>query len=178
VITSNVERRLPDAFLRRCIFHHIELTEQLVRNAVQARTGDFPHLDATARDEALAALRFAGVPIGPRELVWLRHAFTLEPSLDRQGLKDLLTCTLIKQNSHREAFESLFTDWCPVEESVIPEPPGRMGLQARDEKKESIFDPPHPTPLPTGRGNSASANLMPLPGWERKLGPERNAYRL
>jgi MoxR-like ATPase len=31
VITSNVERRLPDAFLRRCIFHHIELTEQLVR---------------------------------------------------------------------------------------------------------------------------------------------------
>ena len=53
VITSNVERRLPDAFLRRCIFHHIELTEQLVRNAVQARTGDFPHLDAAAREEAL-----------------------------------------------------------------------------------------------------------------------------
>lgn len=53
VITSNVERRLPDAFLRRCIFHHIELTEQLVRTAVQARVGDFPHLDETARDEAL-----------------------------------------------------------------------------------------------------------------------------
>lgn len=54
VITSNVERRLPDAFLRRCIFHHIELTDQLVRNAVQARVGDFPHLDAAAREEALA----------------------------------------------------------------------------------------------------------------------------
>lgn len=54
VITSNVERRLPDAFLRRCIFHHIELTEQLVGNAVQARAGDFPRLDAAARDEALA----------------------------------------------------------------------------------------------------------------------------
>jgi MoxR-like ATPase len=53
VITSNVERRLPDAFLRRCIYHHIELTDQLVRDAVQARRGDFPHLDAETREEAL-----------------------------------------------------------------------------------------------------------------------------
>jgi MoxR-like ATPase len=53
VITSNIERRLPDAFLRRCIFHHIELTEQLVQSAVQARTGDFPRLDTATREEAL-----------------------------------------------------------------------------------------------------------------------------
>jgi MoxR-like ATPase len=53
VITSNVERRLPDAFLRRCIFHHIELTEQLVREAVRARAGDFPRLDEATRNEAL-----------------------------------------------------------------------------------------------------------------------------
>ena len=53
VITSNVEQRLPDAFLRRCIFHHIELTEQLVRDAVRARAGDFPHLDEATRNEAL-----------------------------------------------------------------------------------------------------------------------------
>ncbi len=53
VITSNVERRLPDAFLRRFIFHRIELTEQLVRDAVQARVGDFPRLDQATRDEAL-----------------------------------------------------------------------------------------------------------------------------
>lgn len=53
VITSNDERRLPDAFLRRCIFHHIALTEQLVRDAVRARAGDFPHLDDATRDEAL-----------------------------------------------------------------------------------------------------------------------------
>ena len=52
MITSNVERRLPDAFLRRCIFHRIELTEQLVRDAVQARVGDFPRLDQATRDEA------------------------------------------------------------------------------------------------------------------------------
>ena len=30
VITSNLERRLPPPFLRRCIYHNIELTEALV----------------------------------------------------------------------------------------------------------------------------------------------------
>jgi MoxR-like ATPase len=53
IITSNVERRLPDAFLRRCIFHHIDLTPQLVRDAVHARAGNFPHLDEDALNEAL-----------------------------------------------------------------------------------------------------------------------------
>ena len=52
VVTSNDERRLPDAFLRRCIFHRIELTETLVADAVQAHVGDFPHLGP---DELAAA---------------------------------------------------------------------------------------------------------------------------
>ncbi len=78
VITSNVERRLPDAFLRRCIFHHIELTAQLVRNVVQARTGDFPHLDEAAREEALARFweirrndQIQKLPSTAEVLVWL-----------------------------------------------------------------------------------------------------------
>lgn len=37
VITSNSERRLPEAFLRRCIFHHIDFTIELVNKAVAAR---------------------------------------------------------------------------------------------------------------------------------------------
>ncbi len=53
VITSNVERRLPGPFLRRCVFHHIELTEKLVRGAVDARVGEFPVLPAAARRLAL-----------------------------------------------------------------------------------------------------------------------------
>lgn len=46
VVTSNVERRLPAPFLRRCVFHHIELKEELVRHAVEARVEakDFPRL--------------------------------------------------------------------------------------------------------------------------------------
>lgn len=37
VITSNAERRLPDAFLRRCIVHHIRLDRALIDGAVAAR---------------------------------------------------------------------------------------------------------------------------------------------
>lgn len=53
IITSNVERRLPDAFLRRCIFHHIKLDEKLIHAAVQARASNFPDLDEEARTEAI-----------------------------------------------------------------------------------------------------------------------------
>ena len=67
IITSNEERRLPDAFLRRCIFHRIELTEDLIEAAVEsmARAADsdecrrwqaFPNLDAATR--AAARTRF------------------------------------------------------------------------------------------------------------------------
>ena len=49
VITSNVERRLPAPFLRRCVFHHIELTEDLVCHAVAARAGEFPNLTKDLR---------------------------------------------------------------------------------------------------------------------------------
>lgn len=60
IITSNEERRLPDAFLRRCIFHRIELTEELVAAAVEslaagsgaAQGGHFPHLSPEARQAA------------------------------------------------------------------------------------------------------------------------------
>ncbi len=53
IITSNVERRLPGPFLRRCVFHHIELTEKLVRTAVDARVGEFPRLPQEVRQLAL-----------------------------------------------------------------------------------------------------------------------------
>ncbi|MCP4663041.1 MAG: MoxR family ATPase, partial [bacterium] len=56
VITSNVERRLPGPFLRRCVFHQIELSEALVRQAVAARAGAFPHLPPELRQ--LAVERF------------------------------------------------------------------------------------------------------------------------
>jgi len=53
VITSNSERRLPEPFLRRCIFHHIEFTEELLRRAVAARGSDFPNLPDEVREAAI-----------------------------------------------------------------------------------------------------------------------------
>ena len=77
VITSNSERRLPEPFLRRCVFHHLEFTEELVRQAVGARRGDYKRLDETTRD--LAIQRFFEVrarvqrkkPATAELLVWL-----------------------------------------------------------------------------------------------------------
>ncbi len=77
VITSNSERRLPDPFLRRCIFHVMKLTEKLVHDAVEARAGDFPQLGVDARAAAqrrffeLRAKDLAKKPSTAELLVWL-----------------------------------------------------------------------------------------------------------
>ncbi len=78
VITSNAERRLPDAFLRRCIYHYIELDEPLLRRAVAARARDFPNLDRETIDLAIekflelrADERLNKQPATGEILVWL-----------------------------------------------------------------------------------------------------------
>lgn len=80
IVTSNEERRLPDAFLRRCIFHRIELTEDLIHAAVEsmARAGGFPRLDAAALEAARERFweirRNAGIekkPATAELLTWL-----------------------------------------------------------------------------------------------------------
>ena len=53
IITSNAEKELPDAFLRRCVFHYIafpdrELMEQIIRV-------HFPDLDRRLTDQVLTA---------------------------------------------------------------------------------------------------------------------------
>ena len=77
VITSNSERRLPEPFLRRCVFHHIEFTEDLLRRVVAARGGDFPNLPEAVREAAIQRfleLRGRDVrkkPATAELLVWL-----------------------------------------------------------------------------------------------------------
>ncbi len=78
VITSNAERRLPDAFLRRCIYHYIVLDDNLLRRAVTARAGDFPNLGSETRDIAIEKfLEIRGIqslvkkPATGEILVWL-----------------------------------------------------------------------------------------------------------
>jgi MoxR-like ATPase len=51
IITSNNEKELPDAFLRRCIFHYIEFPDPaLMRRIVAVH---HPNLDATLLDQVL-----------------------------------------------------------------------------------------------------------------------------
>jgi MoxR-like ATPase len=77
VITSNSERRLPEPFLRRCIFHHIEFTEELLRRAVAARRADYQGLDertigtAVERFLELRTRNLRKKPATAELLVWL-----------------------------------------------------------------------------------------------------------
>jgi MoxR-like ATPase len=51
LITSNNEKELPDAFLRRCIFHYIEFPDvRLMKRIVAVH---HPHLDGTLLDQCL-----------------------------------------------------------------------------------------------------------------------------
>lgn len=77
VVTSNSERKLPEPFLRRCVFHYIELTPDLVKRAVAARDAAFPGLSEEAKETAIQ--RFFDVrekplrkrPATAELLVWL-----------------------------------------------------------------------------------------------------------
>ena len=57
IITSNSEKRLPPAFLRRCVFHYIEFDEALLRAAVAARRagGGFKRIDEPTEKAAIKA---------------------------------------------------------------------------------------------------------------------------
>ena len=53
IITSNNEKELPDAFLRRCVFHFIDFPDQeLMKRIVRVH---HPHVDGTLVDQAVVA---------------------------------------------------------------------------------------------------------------------------
>ena len=81
IITSNAEKELPDAFLRRCIFHYIEFpSRELMEEIIRVH---FPNLEQNVLDASLAAFyrirSMSGIQKKPAtsELVdWIR-ALTL-----------------------------------------------------------------------------------------------------
>ncbi len=63
IITSNVENQLPDAFLRRCIFWHIEYPEDLIPQILDDHFASFDSYGPERRDSAMSvysALRSTG----------------------------------------------------------------------------------------------------------------------
>jgi MoxR-like ATPase len=78
VITSNSERRLPEPFLRRCVYHHIRFEDSLVKQAVAVRRAELAALSddflrlALARFLALRERNLRKRPATGELLVWLR----------------------------------------------------------------------------------------------------------
>src|ERR1044072_7060215 len=52
-ITSNSERRLPEPFLRRCVYHHIRFSEEIIIKAVESRRAEYEDLDQDFLDVAV-----------------------------------------------------------------------------------------------------------------------------
>jgi len=77
-ITSNSERRLPEPFLRRCVYHHIRFDDKIVEQAVMGRRDEFPNLNedflklAIQRFLALRERSLRKQPATGELLVWLR----------------------------------------------------------------------------------------------------------
>jgi MoxR-like ATPase len=77
-ITSNSERRLPEPFLRRCVYHHIRFDDELVRKAVENRKSEYENLSedfielAIRRFLALRDRPLRKLPATSELLVWLR----------------------------------------------------------------------------------------------------------
>lgn len=77
-ITSNSERRLPEPFLRRCVYHHIPFDRDLVMKAVMKRRDEYPDLGepflklAVERFLTLRETALRKYPSTSELLVWLR----------------------------------------------------------------------------------------------------------
>jgi MoxR-like ATPase len=77
-ITSNSERRLPEPFLRRCVYHNIVFNDELVAKAVDKRRDEYANLNpdfvklAMQRFLALRDRTLRKRPSTGEFLVWLR----------------------------------------------------------------------------------------------------------
>ena len=113
IITSNDEKELPDAFLRRCLFYHIEFpTPQQLVNIIQAH---FVQSDDAFVEDAIAAFSHlrdvmagdesAGKKVSTSELLdWFRvlqHRFP-DGETDRRKLLDNLPFSSVLLKSFQD----------------------------------------------------------------------------
>ncbi len=91
IITSNNEKELPDAFLRRCVFHFIDFPEPpLMRQIVDVH---HPNLDSTLLDQALI------------KFYWLRGQNELRKKPSTSELIDWIA-TLLRSGISQEQLEA------------------------------------------------------------------------
>ena len=119
VITSNSERRLPEPFLRRCVYHHIQFDDKLAWRAVEVRLkrGEYGKLSegflkmALQRFLDLRARSLRKPPATGELLVWLRvlalATGTSPTRLDERDLSKLpYLGTLLKDHEDMESVKS------------------------------------------------------------------------
>lgn len=77
-VTSNDERRLPDAFLRRCVSHHIELSPDLLTRVAESHRDEYPDLSpdfiqlAITRFLEIRSRKLEKPPASGELLAWLQ----------------------------------------------------------------------------------------------------------
>lgn len=123
IITSNAERALPDAFLRRCVFHHMPFPDaEALERIIYARVGAIepPSKLVAGAVEVVTRLRAADAglrkPPGTAELLTfllaLRHVKGFGPEVDLTRRTDWVPTaltTLAKGQQDQSAAERVLT---------------------------------------------------------------------
>lgn len=103
IITSNAEKELPDAFLRRCIFHYIEFPDQeKMEDIVRVH---FPDIDRKLCDQAMEAFyKIRGMkelqkkPSTSELLDWIQALMISGIKVEQIAKKIPFTGVLLKKN--------------------------------------------------------------------------------
>lgn len=126
VITSNSEKNLPAAFLRRCVYYHIPFPEGRLEEIVGSRLPEFSAGKGVLLTEAIDFFMYlrGGVaavekPPATAELLdWL--LYLVQRGANRgQGLREQVTLvepslvTLLKHERDQRRTQSLFNEWNP-----------------------------------------------------------------
>ena len=120
IMTSNSEKNLPDAFLRRCVFYHIPFpSDDLLKEIVKTQLGGSTNFTEQTMDELIGKFnevrkKAVRKPPATAELIaWLRvlemqHFMEANDKAQRQQLLDNLSL-LVKTREDLEAVRALFS---------------------------------------------------------------------
>ena len=113
VITSNAEKELPDAFLRRCIFHYIEFpTPELMEEIVRVHFPDIKDSLLSAALKAFYALRevddFRKKPSTSELIDWIRALIAGGIPHEHVAKQMPFVGTLLKKESDYDYFVNNF----------------------------------------------------------------------
>lgn len=129
IITSNSEKGLPEAFLRRCIYYQIQPASQNSLETIIAQRLERPdglsiNLDDITHSQSMAFFLYLRKdcnlnkkPSTAELLNWLLSLYERncrydkKPGADNQEWQNLAQCCLLKTEEDRKQFENYFTNW-------------------------------------------------------------------